>query len=151
MAPIAKQRVIKPNVDLLENIYSTIPLPTPKPTNMDFVASMVWDVKPANEITLSNPSLVVISDDYIDIDLTIAKVLTDLIEISASTVFLRISISGGDARVTYCNTLPVKGGVGEPWFKGGVIPVNKSIAECIKIIQDSSTALKLYIVQYGFE
>ena len=113
-------------------------------------AMLTYSVKPEEKITLSNPEMTLLAEDYITDSLVNAQLLTDLIDIDPAALLIKIVASSGDIRITYkASSTPVKDGMGEPLLYGGWIEVNKRLAQDIKVIQNSVAAAKLHITQYG--
>jgi hypothetical protein len=91
----------------------------------------------------------VISGEALTISNTVVN-LADEITLDDNTTTVRISFSsGGDCCVTYDGTTPVAGSVGEMWYPGGILKLNKTIASGLKLIRNGTTDVVLYITQLG--
>lgn len=103
----------------------------------------------SSQPTLASPATTVVSSHSLALT-GAATTLGTSITFDSTTKLVRISFAGaGDVRITYDGTTPVGGSIGEVWFKGGFLEINKTIAEDIQVIKDSTTNSSLYVTEFA--
>ena len=102
-------------------------------------------------ISPTSPSLAPVPSGSASITLTGSAIsITDGITFNALTKLVRISFTGsGDVNITYDGSTPTSGVGGEVWFKGGILEVNLTTAQSIKLIKATTTNSSIYVTQFA--